>query len=249
MTFCIAIKVEEGLVGIADTRVTSGVECITAKKVTVFEHDRHSLFLMTSGLRSARDKALTYFGEVLEEQDQVFDKLYKAVTAFGAQVKRVRAEDKEALEEGGLNFNLFTLIGGQLENDLEHKLFLLYPQGNWVEVGRGTPYYTIGESSYGKSLLDRALTYQASMRTALKIGFLAFEATRRAATDVYYPIDIILYKNNSFKMVQHHYQREDLSEIGDWWQERIVQSIDELPSHWLDQALFGLDRPTSGGTE
>ena len=63
------------------------------------------------------------------------------------------------------------------------------------------------------------------MRTALKIGFLAFEATRRATTDVYYPIDIVLYKNDSFQMVQHHYQREDLSEIGDWWQERIVQSI------------------------
>ncbi len=249
MTFCIAIKVEEGLVGIADTRVTSGVECITAKKVTVFEHDRHSLFLMTSGLRSARDKALTYFNEVLEEQDQSFDKLYKAVTAFGAQVRRVMAEDKEALAESGLNFNLFTLIGGQLENDLEHKLFLIYPQGNWVEVGKGTPYYTIGESSYGKSLLDRALTYQASMRTALKIGFLAFEATRRAATDVYYPIDIVLYKNNSFHMVQHHYQREDLSEIGDWWQERIVQSIEELPSHWLDQALSGLDRPSGGDSE
>ena len=104
MTFCIAIKVEEGLVGIADTRVTSGVECITAKKVTVFEHDRHSLFLMTSGLRSARDKALTYFNEVLEEQDQSFDKLYKAVTAFGAQVKRVMAEDKEALDRERFEF-------------------------------------------------------------------------------------------------------------------------------------------------
>jgi len=242
MTFCIAIKVEDGLVGIADTRVTSGVECITAKKVTVFEHDRHSIFLMTSGLRSARDKALTYFNEVLEEQDQSFDKLYKAVNAFGAQVRRVMVEDKDALAESGLSFNLFTLIGGQLENDTEHKLFLLYPQGNWVEVGRGTPYYTIGESSYGKSLLDRALTYQASMRTALKIGFLAFEATRRATTDVYYPIDIVLYKKDSYQVIQHHYQMEDLAEIGDWWQDRIVQSIRELPSHWLDQALAGLER-------
>ena len=62
MTFCAAMKVRDGLVGIADTRVTSGVEYITARKVTIHQYGRHSLFLMTSGLRSARDKALIGFG-------------------------------------------------------------------------------------------------------------------------------------------------------------------------------------------
>src|SRR5687767_13699971 len=122
---------------------------------------------MTSGLRSARDKALTYFEEVLEQGDSAFDRLYKAVNALAAQVRRVAAEDKEALAASGLPFNLYVIIGGQLENDKEHKLYLLYPQANCVEVGEGTPYFLIGESSYGKPILDRALEYQSSMELAL----------------------------------------------------------------------------------
>jgi predicted proteasome-type protease len=73
MSFCIAIKVQDGLVGIADTRVTTGTQAITARKVTSIQHGKHCMFLMTSGLRSARDKALTYFHEMLEEKDDKFD--------------------------------------------------------------------------------------------------------------------------------------------------------------------------------
>jgi hypothetical protein len=78
MTFCFAVKVKEALVGIADTRVTTGTQHVTARKLAIYQHGRHSLFLMTSGLRSARDKALTYFEEVLEQGDSAFDRLYKA---------------------------------------------------------------------------------------------------------------------------------------------------------------------------
>jgi putative proteasome-type protease len=138
------MKVRKGLVGIADTLVTTGSESITARKVSIHQYGRHSLFLMTSGLRSVRDKSLTYFDEVLERDDSSFDKLYKAVNAFAAQIRRVAEEDKKALQEAGLHFDLFSIIGGQLENDHEHKLYMLYPQGNWVEVGQGTPYYLIG---------------------------------------------------------------------------------------------------------
>ncbi len=233
MTFCIAMKVREGLVGLSDTRVTSGVEASTAKKVTTYQYGDHSMFVMTSGLRSARDKALTYFDEVVEGMDLEFDKLYKAVNAFADQVRRVRAEDKEALMESNLHFNLHCIIGGKLENDADHKLYQLYPQANWVEVSQGTPYYIICESSYGKSLLDRLLTYDTDLETAIKIGYLAFEATRKAATDVYFPIDMVLYRPDINKLVQHRYKLEDLSPVGDWWQDQLKELLEELPSEWL----------------
>src|SRR5450759_3847677 len=105
MTFCLAAKVHDGLVGIADTRLTTGSECITARKVSVHTHGQHSLFLMTSGLRSVRDKVVTYFEDVLDSEDSTFDRLYKAVNARAQQVRRVAAEDKEALEASNLNFN------------------------------------------------------------------------------------------------------------------------------------------------
>ena len=246
MSFCIAIKVQDGLVGIADTRVTTGTQAITARKVTSIQHDNHCMFLMTSGLRSARDKALTYFNEMLDEKDEKFTKVYEAVNAFGEQVRRVADEDRKGLAESGLDFNLHVLIGGQLEADKEHKLYMLYPQANWVEVSQGTPYYLIGESTYGKPILDRALTYDRPMDFALKVGHLAFDSTRRAATDVDYPIDIVIYRKDSFRIIEHRYTHHDLQHIGDWWQEHLSDLIDELPSEWVDELMTHLQPPVVG---
>ena len=239
------MKVQEGLVGIADTRLTSGVEYITARKVTVFEHGHHSLFMMTSGLRSVRDKVVTYFEEVLEAEDSKFDRLYKAVNALAEQVRRTANEDKAALESSSLPFNLHALIGGQMENDKEHKLYLLYPQANWVEVGPGTPYCIIGETGYGKPILDRTLKYTDSMQFALKVGCLAFDSTRISAANVDFPLDVVIYKRDSFELVQHRYEKSDLSEISNWWQERLRESVRLLPSQWIN-AVF--DQGPNSGT-
>lgn len=84
MTFCLGINVHEGLVGIADTRVLSGSECITARKVTVYQENEQTMFVITSGLRSLRDKALTYFAEVMAENEQPFDRRVFAELAASA---------------------------------------------------------------------------------------------------------------------------------------------------------------------
>src|SRR5262245_23613223 len=240
MTFCLGMNVEEGLVGIADTRVTMGTECITARKVTVYQQERHSLFLMTSGLRSVRDKVLTYFDEVMAAREQPFDRLFKAVNALAGQIRRVAGEDKEALEEAGLKFNLYCLAGGQLENDREHKLYLVYPQGNWIEIGQGTPYHIIGASGYGKPILDRTLKYQDPMRFALKVGCLAFDSARVSAAGVDFPIDVILYKGGSYRISEHRYEKKDLEHASNWWQERLRASVNELPDEWLEPAFASL---------
>jgi len=240
MTFCAAIKIKDGLVGVSDTRITSGSVRTTARKVTIHQHGKHSMFLMTSGLRSVRDKALTYFEEVIEEEDTHFDKLYKAVNAFATQLRRVAAEDKEALKEGGLDFNLFSIIGGQLEKDKEHKLYMLYPEGNWVEVPPGSPYFLIGESSYGKPIIDRVLQYETSMEMALKLAYLAFDSTRISAVDVDFPIDVVLYKRDSYEIAQHRLQREDLQHLPEWWQGKLRQAVEEMPDEWVHDAISKL---------
>ncbi|MBH0201573.1 MAG: peptidase [Nitrospira sp.] len=244
MTFCLGMKVEEGLIGIADTRVTTGAECITARKISIHQHGRHSMFLMTSGLRSVRDKAVTYFDEAISESDQTFDKLFKAVNVFAAQIRRVALEDKDTLAQAGLIFNLHALVGGQLENDREHKLYLIYPQGNWVEVSEGTPYCIIGETGYGKPLLDRVLRYGSSIDLAIKVGFLAFDATRTSSTSVEYPIDVVLYRHDTFDIIEHRFEKEDLAEISSWWQSRIYDAVEKLPSTWIDHLLESLPQDT-----
>jgi putative proteasome-type protease len=235
MTFCLGISVEEGLVGIADTRVTSGTECITARKVSVYHQERGSMFVMMSGLRSLRDKTLTYFEEALADQDEPFDRLFKAVNLFTQQVRQVADEDKKPLSESGLDFNIHALIGGQMENDGQHKLYLVYPEGNWVTTGTASPYHIIGSTRYGKPVLDRALTHADSMRHAFKVGCLSFDSTRISSADVGFPIDVVLCRRNSFQIIEQRYNEKDLRQISNWWQERIRQAVQGLPSDWLEE--------------
>lgn len=234
MTYCLGIRVSSGLVAIADTRLTSGTEVSTNRKVSVHQLEHHSLFIMTSGLRSVRDKAITYFKEVIEERDQSFNKLYKAVNAFGEQVRRVAQEDREALTNAGLHFNLNAIVGGQLEDDDEHKLFLLYPEGNWVEVSTGCPFVIIGNSGYGKPLLYRNLTYQSTLQEALQIGYLAFDATRVSANDVDYPLDVVIYPKDSFQFTEHRFEKEDLEELSHQWSALLNNSVRRLPTYWME---------------
>jgi len=246
VTFCLGIRVREGLVGLADTRITSGTECLTASKVAVFRHNNHCMFIMTSGLRSVRDKALTYFDDLLNDAEAPFDRLFKAVNAFAEQVRRVSKEDKEALTESGFHFNFHALVAGQLSDDREHKLYLIYPQGNWVEIGKGTPYQILGASGYGKPVLDRTLKYEDTMRFALKVGCLAFDSTRISAADVDFPLDVVLYARDSFEVVEQRFEKNDLIEISNWWQERLRQSVSELPSDWMERVFCKLPRPVDG---
>jgi putative proteasome-type protease len=238
MTYCLGIKVKEGLVGISDTRITSGTEVSTARKVTVHQMKNHTLFILTSGLRSVRDKAITYFREEIAENDQHFNKMYKAVNALASQVRRVAAEDKAALSEAGLDFNLHAIVGGQLENDEAHKLYLLYPQGNWIEIGENSPFVIIGNSGYGKPLLYRNLHYGASMREALKLGFLSFDATKVSANDVDYPIDVVIYPRDSFNMIEKRFEREQMEALSKDWNRLLRESINQLSDKWMESFLF-----------
>ncbi len=240
MTYCVGMKLKSGIIAMADTRITSGTETTTAKKITVHQDDKHSLFIMTSGLRSVRDKAVTYFQEVLEQKE--FNKVYKAVNTFGEQLRKVAEEDRAALEKAGLSFNLFSIVGGQCVDDEEPKLFLLYPEGNWVEIGHNSPFVIIGNSGFGKPILNRTLTYESEMNVALKLGFLSFDSTRVSANDVDFPLDVILYKANSFKLVEHRFEKKDLATISEIWGKELQAALNHVPETWMDVALNKLPR-------
>jgi len=239
MTFCLAIKVKEGLVGVADTRITTGTERITSKKITVRQKQRekHAFFIMTSGLRSVRDKAVTYFEEAIDQEGVSFDKLYKVVNAFAEQVRRVEQEDGAYLTKCGLVFDLYALISGQMEGDEEPRVYMLYPQGNWVEMTESSPYFIIGAAGFGKPILKRALRHDSSIRFALKAGFLAFDSTRISSSDVGYPIDIIIQKKDDYKIIEHRFEHEDLSKYSKWWQEKLSHGLKDLPEDWIDKVL------------
>ena len=237
MTFCLGITVDQGLVGIADTRVVAGNECLTARKTATYQGPGFSFFVMTSGLRSARDKILLHFEEAFAQDTMSRDRLFKVVNLYAKQVRRVCEEDGEALRNAELSFNAHSLVGGQMSGDSTHKLYLVYPEGNWVEIGPDTPYQIIGATGFGKPILERSLTPHDTMQYAFKVGVLAFDATRLCAADVDFPMDVLLYTRGSFEMIERRYQRDDLRKISDWWQERMRGAVHDLPAEFVEAAF------------
>jgi putative proteasome-type protease len=240
MTYCLGIKVKEGLIAISDTRVTTGTDIAIKKKISILQKENSSMFIMTSGLRSVRDKAIVYFDEILETSE--FNKLYQAVNAFGKQVRRVAEEDRATLEKAGFRFDLNTIIGGQLKDDEEHKLFLLYPEGNWVELGLGAPFVVIGNSGHGKAILNRTLEENSDMKLALKAGFLSFDSTRVSSNNVDFPIDVVLYKKGSFQLVEQRYTQRDMADISAQWDNELKDALLNIPGEWMDKAFDKLPK-------
>ena len=241
MTFCLGMRTDEGLVGIADTLITSGNEVTRSKKLTCINHGNGCLFVLTSGLRSVTDKAITYFEEHLAQLDKPYSRMFKAVNAFSQMIRKVAEEDKVFLKESGLNFNAHFLLGGQMADDPVHSLYLMYPEGNWIEVSRETPYQIIGAPGYGKPILDRTFSNSDPLAFAVKVGCLSFDSTRISAADVDFPIDVVLYRTNSFTMIQHRFVQDDLADISTWWDNVLRSSIKKLPGEWIDSLLERLD--------
>ena len=232
MTFCVGIKVAEGIVALADTQIVLGSERVSKQKLAALSHDDDSLFAMTSGLRSVRDKATIYLNEHLDQQTQPFDRLFRVVNLFGDQLRKVRQEDGAALEASGLKFNTNGIIGGCLKGDQTPQLFYMYPEGNWIESNPDSPYFIIGRTTYGKPILDRLLTFQTPIRTAVALAFLAFDSTRMSVTDVDCPIDVAVIPASTRKATYHRFSEDEINEVTNWWSTALADALTAMPMEW-----------------
>lgn len=229
MTYCLGIRVSEGLMCLADGRLTSGMQSHSAGKVSMHRFGDNDICIMTSGLRSIRDKTLAYFDDISQEAENKDDlKLRNAINLYTQALRQVGNEDREALMRSNLQFDLHTLISGQLNGDKEPMMYLVYPEGNWIEINERTPYMTIGATSYGKPFLDRALTYDTPMETVVKIAYLSFDSTRISTVDVGYPIDMLTY-TPIHKWRHEMYEYDDLAPLYQWWNEHLSDLIAYLP--------------------
>lgn len=237
MTYCLAIKVRDGIVGLADGRITSGTQVTAARKLTVHGAPDARFFIMTSGLRSVRDKTVAYL-ERERARGAPYQTMLEAVTAYTLALRQVMNEDKAALERSNLAFNLHTLIGGQLPNDASPTIYLVYPEGNWIEVDERTAYLSIGVTTYGKPILDRALRYDTSLRTAMKLAYVSFDSTRLSSTDVGFPIDVISYSVRDRQWRERQYDYDELREQSHWWNRHLTELAMALPDGpWVDGLL------------
>jgi len=238
MTFCIGIKAAEGLIALADGRITAGAQVTSARKVSMHGPAGNQFLLMTSGLRSVRDKAVAYLEREMAAAAVPFPAMLDAVAAFCRCLRRVMAEDKAALTEGGLKFNLHAILGGQLADDPEPTLFLIYPEGNWIQLDDRTPYLAIGATSYGKPILDRALKPGTSMESALKIAYLSFDSSRVSSADIGFPLDMVTFSSIDRAWREVQFNDDDLRQERQWWNTNIKSLVDSMPSGpWVDALL------------
>ncbi len=252
MTYCLAIRVDEGLVCLADGRITAGTQVSAARKVerlatpaagadAASGGSGPEVVLMTSGLRSVRDKTVAYFRrDLAEDGAKPFATMLDVVDAYTAKLREVREEDAEDLRQSDLRFNIHTILAGCMPGDAAPSAFLIYPEANWIEVGTRTPYLSIGSTSYGKPILDRTLTRETPLATALNLAYLSFDSTRISASDVGFPIDMLTYAAGDRAWHEAQYDYDDVVQQRQWWNEEITRLAARMPDGpWVDSLLPG----------
>jgi putative proteasome-type protease len=239
VTYCVAIKTKYGLVALSDGRITAGNQVSSARKATLFGEGTNRFFIMTSGLRSIRDKAVAYFQQEMERQPGGFATMLDTVSAYTQQLRRVELEDRKYVERSDISFNLHTIIGGMMEGDKEPRVFLVYPEGNWIEMEEMTPHLTIGATSYGKPILDRTINYhETDLRTAVKIAYLSFDSTKFSSSDVGFPIDIITMSITDRHWREAHLENSAVRDLREWWNSNIKELVAKSPDGaWLSKLV------------
>ena len=226
MSFCLAIRLETGLVALTDTRLVTGHEINRVKKLDPFSMNSGCFFVCASGIRSVYEKTMAYVKETTYGQA---GQLYEVVNIFGKMLQKVAMEDQETLQHAGLKWDTHMLIGGQLKGDQKATLFLLYPEGNWMEVSKDQSFAVIGQSKYSLATLKRLLTYQTSIIAAHKAAIVAFEDSAINTSDVDYPIDMLSFKNGQDSFQSYRYQRKDVANLLEQWQSGMTRQWENLP--------------------
>ncbi|WP_404382214.1 peptidase [Caenispirillum salinarum] len=213
MTYGLGILLDDGLVMASDSRTNAGVDHISAfAKMRVWEKPGERLIVLLSAGNLAITQAVA---AELEDRIRLSDGkkrrkgstmetvpgMTAAARLVGEAVRRVHAHDAEALEQHGADFNATFILGGQIKGG-PMRLFLIYSAGNYIEAGPLTPFFQIGETKYGKPILDRVITPETPLPEAVKCALVSFDSTMRSNLSVGMPLDVLVAKQDT--MTTHH---------------------------------------------
>ena len=208
MTYCVAVKTRAGLVFLSDSRTNAGLDQIsTFRKMIVYEKagDRFMTLLSAGNLSISQSVREVLQIEKLVEpgQDEPLTiwnakSMFDATRVLGAAVRRVYERDAAALKASGVEFNVSMIFGGQIGGE-GMRLFQVYSPGNFIEATDETPYFQIGESKYGKPVLDRVITPNTPLDEAAKCALVSMDSTLKSNLSVGLPLDMVVYKAGSLQ--------------------------------------------------
>jgi putative proteasome-type protease len=209
MTYCIGIKLDAGLVFLSDSRTNAGLDQIsTYRKMMIYEQpgERFMVLLSAGNLSISQSVREILQVEKLPSGEEGTPPLtiwnatsmFDAVRVLGSAVRRVYDQDAQALKQTGVDFNTSMIFGGQIKGE-PMRLFLVYSAGNFIEATRETCYFQVGESKYGKPVLDRMITPHTPLDEAAKCALVSMDSTLKSNLSVGLPLDLLEYEADALQ--------------------------------------------------
>ncbi|AYQ28959.1 MULTISPECIES: proteasome-type protease [unclassified Polaromonas] len=208
MTYCVAAKLNAGLVFLSDSRTNAGLDHIsTFRKMIVYEKpgDRFMVLLSAGNLSISQSIREILQVEQLKDHEggepiTIWNakSMFDAARVLGSAIRRVYDRDAEALKNADVDFNVSLVFGGQIRGE-NMRLFQMYSAGNFIEATDETPYFQVGESKYGKPVLDRVLTPATPLAEAAKCVLVSMDSTMKSNLSVGLPLDLVVYEADTYK--------------------------------------------------
>jgi putative proteasome-type protease len=244
MTYCVAMRVDEGLVFLADTRTNAGVDHVSAaRKMAVFEQPgERVLVLLAAGNLALTQAVMQLLSEPAPEDKTTLYNvatMAEAARLVGDAVREVHRRDAATLAEFSVDFNCSFILGGQIRG-ANTRLFMIYSAGNFVESSQVSPYFQIGESKYGKPIIDRVVTPSTPLDEVAKCALVSMDSTLRSNLSVGLPLDLLVYEKDALQVTRFSTIDNDnqyFQMIHRTWGERLRQIFGEIPNPtWADPA-------------
>ena len=240
MTYCVALRLNRGLVFAADTRTSAGNDNVAVfRKLHYWRRPgERVVVLMSAGNLAVTQSVISLLneqlvGEPAEGKDTLVTvpSLYRAARLVGEAVREVRRVDGPSLESGdGSGFNASFILGGQVGAE-PPRLFHIYPEGNFIEATDDTPFLQIGEHKYGKPIFDRVAQPSMRLGEAAKLALLSFDSTLRSNLSVGLPIDLLIYERDSLDVRREKRIEQDdeyFRKLSSAWSEALRSSFAKI---------------------
>lgn len=249
MTYCVAIKVNEGLVFASDTRTSAGVDDVrTYNKLHVFDVPGQRVFVVLSAGNLATTQAV--LANLKRDMDNpqapisllTVQHMYDAAEYVGQISVRSQRESAGHASQSTVDFRTTLILGGQIMGE-EPALYLIYPEGNCISSSPETPYLQIGESKYGKPILDRVIRPEVSLEDAARCALVSLDSTMKSNLSVGPPLDVALMHRDEHRVSQK--LRLDLdtpyyAQLREAWGRQLAMAFRALPRfEWEAQDVQG----------
>lgn len=246
MTYCVGLMLNRGLVFMSDTRTNSGVDNIsTFRKLFTWDvPGERSITLMTAGNLATTQALVSLLDERGKEPGSrdpgilQAESMFQVATLVGTLLREVIASNAQVGHQANAAFNATVIVGGQIGEGAP-RLFMIYPEGNFIEASADTPFFQIGETKYGRPILIRAYDPEMSFEEAIKLLLVSFDSTIKANLSVSLPLDVHAYEAGSLRTGRtFRIQTDDpyFLEISDGWGVALREAFGQLPDFIFPKA-------------